>query len=325
MDILISEDFDSSFITALERRYRIVREPGLWKNPKLLKQQIQSARALMVRNQTQVTREILAAAPGLVAVGRVGVGLDNIDVAAATSLGIVVVAPLEANAVSVAELTIALMLALARKVPAADRTTKAGAWDRKGCTGLELNCKTVAICGFGRIGRLVAKVARSLGMDIVVFDPFVKAGSPALTEVGAKSCRKIETALAQADFVTIHLPLTPGTKRLFNARTFGAMKPGSFFINTSRGGVVDEAALLRVLKRGWLAGAALDVRTTEPPGKTAFDGMDNVILTPHIGAFTVEAQARTFQAVCQDLDCLLRDRPALNYVNLAQPGRSSSD
>ena len=321
MDILIPEDLASPFITALARKYEVVADGTLWKSPKLLKQKIRGARAIMVRNQTRVSAQLLAAAPHLLAIGRVGVGLDNIAMPAATQSGIVVVAPLEANATSVAELTIGLLLGLARKMALADRCTRAGEWDRKRCTGVELNGKTLAICGFGRIGRLVGKVARSLGMRLVVFDPYVKADSSALTEVGAISCAKLPDALAQADFVTVHLPLTSGTKRLFNARTFAAMKPGAFFINTSRGGVVDERALLAALKRGRLAGAALDVRATEPPGKSPFDSLNNVVLTPHIGSFTVEAQARTFQAVCDDLDRLLQGQPAINYVNLSQPRR----
>jgi D-3-phosphoglycerate dehydrogenase len=324
MDILISEEMNSPFVEALKRKYEVVSDGTLWKNPNLLGKRIHDAKAIMVRNQTQVTARLLAAAPRLIAIGRVGVGLDNIDVGAATNEGIVVVAPLEANATSVAELTIGLMLSLARKISLADRSTKAGSWDRRACMGFELKGKTLAICGFGRIGRLVGKVARSLAMKLVVFDPYVKADSPALAELEAISCAKLSDALAQADFVTVHLPLTPGTKRLFNTRIFAVMKPGAYFINTSRGGVVDERALLAALKKGRVAGAALDVRGTEPPGKTAFDDLNNVILTPHIGSFTVEAQGRTFQAVCDDIDRLLEGKTAVNYINFASPRKNEA-
>ena len=153
------------------------------------------ARAIMIRNQTQVTAELMAAAPKLIGIGRVGVGLDNIDVAVASNLGVVVVAPLNANAVSVAELALGFMLALARKLPQADRSTKAGGWDRKGCTGIELDGKSLAVCGFGRIGRLVAVRARAFGMRVVVFDPFVKADSPALAETGATLCGRLTMTL----------------------------------------------------------------------------------------------------------------------------------
>ena len=181
---------------------------------------------------------------------------------------------------------------------------------------MELAGKTLAVCGFGRIGKLVAKRAAVFGMRLLVFDPFVKPGDGALAETGATLCTKLEKALAQADFVTTHSPLTPETKRMFNERTFAGMKRGAFFVNTSRGGVVDEAALLAALQSGQLAGAALDVREVEPPKeRSAFETMDNVILLPHVGSFTHEAQARTFEAVCADLERLLRGEASANVVN----------
>src|SRR6266480_395687 len=174
MDILISEDLDAPAIQELSAKFKVVRDATLWKDGAALKEKISTAGAIMVRNQTQLSADVLAAAHSLVAIGRVGVGLDNIDVAAATKLGIVVIAPLNANAVSVAELAMGLMLALARKIPMADRSTKAGEWDRKGCTGIELEGKVLAVCGFGRIGRLLAARARAFGLRIIVFDPFLK-------------------------------------------------------------------------------------------------------------------------------------------------------
>ena len=316
MDILITEDLQSPAIDALAARFAVVREPLLWKDAAKLKAALAETRTVMVRNQTQLTADVLAAAPKLIAIGRVGVGLDNIDLPTATAGGVAVIAPLDANAVSVAELTLGLLLALARKIPPADRSTKAGGWDRRGCTGIELSGKTLAICGFGRIGRLVAKRAAAFGLRLVVFDPFVKPGDATLTETGATLCGKLDEALAQADFVTTHSPLTPETKRMFNAQTFAVMKRGAFFVNTSRGGVVDEAALLATLQNGHLAGAALDVREVEPPkDRSAFEAIDSVILLPHIGSFTHEAQARTFEAVCVDLARVLRGEPALNQVN----------
>src|SRR5580765_9079750 len=239
MDLLISEDLVSPAIERLRQKYAVVAQPELWKNPTQLKEKVSTARALMVRNQTQVTAELLGAAPKLIAVARVGVGLDNIDVQAATNNRVVVLAPLNANATSVAELTFGLMLALARKLPFADRSTKGGGWDRKGCTGLELDGKTLAICGLGRIGRLVGARAKAFGMKLVVFDPFVKKDSPALTELSAQLCDKLEEAVSGADFVTVHSPLTAETRHMFNERTFATMKKGAFFLNTSRGGVMD--------------------------------------------------------------------------------------
>jgi D-3-phosphoglycerate dehydrogenase len=322
MDILITEELDAPAIQKLRAKYDVARDGVLWKDPVKLQQALAGARAVMVRNQTRLTASLLAAAPNLLGIGRVGVGLDNIDVDAASKLGIVVIAPLDANATSVAELAFGFLLALARKIPAADRSTKAGGWDRKGCTGMEVDGKTLALCGFGRIGRKVALMARAFGMATVVFDPFVKSDSPALAETGSTLAPTLPEALARADFVSIHSPLTPETRRMFNASAFAAMKKGAFLINTSRGGVVDEAALLEALRSGHLGGAALDVRETEPPAaKSGLEQLDNVILAPHVGAFTVEAQRRTMEAVADDLDNLLSGRPAKNCVNMARPKR----
>ena len=322
MDILISEDLDAPAIQELSRQFHVVRDATLWKDGAALKEKISTAGAIMVRNQTRLSADVLSAARRLVAIGRVGVGLDNIDVAAATKLGIVVIAPLDANAVSVAELSLGLMLALARKIPRADRTTKAGDWDRHGCTGRELDGKTLAVCGFGRIGRLVALRARAFGMSVLTFDPFVPANSPALAQADCELCEHLEAALAAGDFVSVHLPLTDQTRHLFNSRTVAALKRGAYFINTSRGGVVDERVLLLALQNGHLAGAALDVREIEPPQtRSALEELDQVILTPHIGSFTTEAQTRTFEAVCEDLRRVLRGQPAQNSVNRPRPGR----
>jgi D-3-phosphoglycerate dehydrogenase len=322
MDILITEDLDSPAIQKLAGKYQIVRKPALWNDSAKLKSLIAEARVVMIRNQTKLTAEVLSGAKNLLAIGRVGVGLDNIDVKFATERGLVVIAPLNANATSVAELTLGLMLSLARKIPFSDRSTKGGGWDRKNCTGIELDRKTILICGFGRIGRMVAARAKAFGMRIIIFDPFIDEDSAQIGEVGATLATNLEDGLGVADFVSVHSPLTPETKHMFNGKTFSAMKKGSFFINTSRGGVMDEIALLVALETNHLAGAALDVREVEPPKeKSPFNEMDNVILMPHIGAFTQEAQARTMETVCDDLDRVLRGEAAVNFVNIPQPNR----
>jgi len=322
VDILICEDLKSPALEVLARRFDVVSEGSIWQTPERLIEAACQAKVLVVRNQTQVTGKLLESAPKLIGIGRVGVGLDNIDVATASKLGIVVIAPLNANATSVAELTLGLVLALARKIPQADSTTKAGQWDRKGCTGVELAGKTLAICALGRIGGMVAKLGQTFGMQLAAFDPFLKPDAPILRETGARLYENLEEALGKADFVTVHLPLTAQTKHLFNAKLFGAMKPGAYFINTSRGGVVDEGALLASLQNGRLAGAALDVREVEPPQtQGALELLPNVILTPHIGAFTVEAQTRTFEAVASDVERLLEGKPTVNFVNFGRPRR----
>jgi len=294
-------------------KFTVVREPTLWKEPKL-PQLLAETRAVMIRNQTKLTRALIESAPQLLAIGRVGVGLDNIDVRAATEKGVVIIAPLDANAVSVAELTIGLMIALARKIPRADRSTKSGAWDRLGCTGIEMHGKTLTLCGYGRIGRLVAARANAFGMRTIIFDPFVKEDD------GVAVLTDLREAAAQADFVSVHTPLTPQTRGMIDARILDAMKPTAFILNTARGGIVDETALLAALQNGKLAGAALDVRDVEPPvGPNPFAALDNVILTPHIASFTIEAQTRTFEAVCADLERILRGEPAVNFINFPRP------
>jgi D-3-phosphoglycerate dehydrogenase len=319
-DILITEELVSPAVDQMSQRHHVVSEPELWKNEPRLRTLLAETRCVMIRNQTKLTREALEGARELLAIGRVGVGLDNIDVAAASELGIMVIAPLEANAVSVAELTIGLIISLARKIPQGDRSTKSGQWDRRGCTGLELHGKTLMLFGFGRIGRLVAARARAFGMRVTVFDPFIKKEASELAALGATLVSDPFEGLHQADFVSTHLPLDPQTRGIIDARALRAMKTGSFLINTSRGGIVDEPALLKALECGHIVGAALDVRETEPAGKSdPFASLANVILTPHIGAFTREAQARTFEAVCSDLDHVLKGEPAMNFVNFPIP------
>lgn len=322
-DVLITEELGAPAVSRLGQKHTILRDGQLWKNAGLLRERIATARAVMVRNQTPVTAELISAARHLVAIARVGVGLDNIDVEAASDAGIVVIAPLNANAVSVAELAMGFVLNLARKSSFADRSTRGGGWDRKGCTGMEVEGKTLLLCGMGRIGKLVARRALAFGMKVKVYDPFLNTDSPALEGLSVQLAPSLDQALTQADFVSVHSPLTPATKHLFNQGAFEKMKSGSFFINTSRGGIMDEAALIDALKSGHLAGAALDVREQEPPVPgSPLTSMDNVILSPHIGAFTHEAQTRTFEAVCDDLDRVLRGQPAVNFVNFPKPGKT---
>lgn len=321
MDILIPEELAASGLDLLKQKYAVLYEPGLWRQADRLRDAVRGTRALLVRNQTQVTAELLEAGSMLVAVGRLGVGLDNIDLAAASKRGVVVIAPLDANATSVAELAVGLMLGLARKIPMADRSTKAGGWDRKGCMGIELAGKALAICGFGRIGRLVAVRARAFGMKIAVFDPYATRASTGSLGLEVEWDSVLEEALSRADFVSVHVPLTARTHRMFDGTRFSQMKRGSFFINTSRGGLVDERALFDALRTGHLGGAALDVREFEPPEtQIGFEQMANVILTPHIGAATHEAQTRTFQTVVEDIERILRGERAVNEARLEHAG-----
>lgn len=317
-DVLITENILGAEMDTLRKTFDCTFEPDLWQQPETLHSMIGNYQALIVRNQTQVTRELLAAGTNLQIIGRAGVGLDNIDLPAATERGIVVAFTPEQNANSVAELTIGLMLALARHIPAADRDTKAGGWKRQQFTGLEILGKTLGLIGFGRIGASTAHKARALGMDIIAYDPFVDAESLKAMEVRAEMT-SLEAVLQRADFVSCHLPATKGTLNFFDDDKFALMKPSAYFLNTSRGEVVNEDALLRVLQAHQIAGAALDVRAQEPPKPSPLAELDNVILLPHIGAFTREGQTRVVTAVCKDVAAVLNGEAAKNFANFSNP------
>ena len=255
-------------------------------------------------------------------IARAGAGLDNIDVAAATGAGIVVVSAPEQNSISVAELTLGFMLSLARMIPAADHDTKAGGWKRQQFTGIELYGKTLGIVGLGRIGYRTATRARAFGMDILAHDVYANPDAILVSELRA-ALVSLDELLARSDFVSCHLPETDETRGLFDYERFCRMRPGAFFLNAARGGVVDEDGLVRALQEKRIAGAALDVRAQEPPGPSPLDEMDNVIVTPHIAAFTREAQQRVLASVCADVAAVLRGEPAKNYVNFARPQREN--
>jgi D-3-phosphoglycerate dehydrogenase len=317
-DILITENIIGEEMDKLRQSCDAVFEPELWKEPEKLAAMIGDFRALIVRNQTQVTRELLDAATNLEIVGRAGVGLDNVDVAAASERGIVVAFTPEQNTNSVAELAIGLMLGLARMIPAGDADTKAGGWKRQKFTGIEIQGKTLGLIGLGRIGASTAAKARALGMDIIAFDPFVDSESLKAMDLRARMLT-LDEVLAQSDFISCHLPATAETAGLFNYEKFCLMKPDAFFVNTSRGEVVDEDSLVRALQEKKLAGAALDVRAKEPPAPGPLAEMENVILMPHIGAFTNEGQRRVVTAVCRDVMAVIGGGTAKYFANFSKP------
>jgi D-3-phosphoglycerate dehydrogenase len=317
-EILVTENIIGSEMDALRRRFDVAFDPELWKQPEKLSSMVADSRALIVRNQTRVTRELIEAGAGLQVIGRAGVGLDNIDLPAASDRGVVVVFTPEQNANSVAELTLGLIFALARKIAAADFDTKRGGWDRQQFTGIELLGKTLGLVGFGRIGACTAMKARALGMEILAYDPLIDSESLKAMELRAR-LTSLEEVLRESDFVSCHLPETKDTIKLIGYEQFGLMKPRAFFINTSRGGVVDEQGLIRALSERKIAGAALDVREQEPPSPDQLAKMGDVILTPHIGAFTIEAQERVVSAICRDVAAVLRGEAAKNYANFSMP------
>ncbi|RMH20060.1 MAG: phosphoglycerate dehydrogenase [Gemmatimonadetes bacterium] len=262
------------------------------------------AHGLIVRSATQVTRELLERAPNLRVVGRAGVGVDNIDIEAATERGIPVMNAPAGNTVSAAELTMALILATARKVAAADRSIREGRWERSRFAGTELRGKTLALMGAGRIGGEVARRAQGFGMRTIAYDPYLteeRAAEIGLERVG------FETALARADVLTLHVPLTPQTEGMIGAEELARMKPSAFLINVARGGVVDEGALARALCEGVIAGAALDVFAHEPlEDESPLRHAPNLVLTPHLGASTAEAQELVAEEIAEGVhDALL--------------------
>jgi len=316
--ILISENIRGQWIDELKQKFSVAFEPDLWKAPDRLKALLPECSALIVRNQTKVDAALMASGPKLKVIGRAGAGLDNIEVKAATAAGIVVVSTPDQNSISVAELTLGMMLGLARKVPAADRHTKSGGWDRPRFMGTELFGKSFGVIGLGRIGFLTAARARAFGMDILAHDNFVSPDAAIVAELRA-SLLDLPSLLTRADFISCHLPLTPETRGMFNYELFCRMKPTAYFLNLSRGEVVDEPGLVRALQEKRLAGAGLDVRQKEPPPTSPLSEMDNVIMTPHTAAFTTEAQDRVVAAVCQDVAAVLEGRPPKNSANLCAP------
>lgn len=260
---------------------------------------------LIVRSRTKVTAKIIEAGVNLKVVGRAGVGVDNIDVAAAVAKGIMVVNSPLAATVSVAELTLALILSMAREIPRADATMKKGEWLKSGLLGAELYNKTLGLVAVGRIGAAVAGRAGAFGMRVIACDPFL---SPEDIRQRQAHPTTLDELLAVSDYISIHTPLTPQTKNLFGTAAFAKMKEGVRIICAARGGVVDEDALLVALNSGKVAGAALDVFATEPPGVTPLVSHPKVICSPHMGAQTHEAQVRAGVDIAEEVVAVLADR-----------------
>lgn len=296
-------------IRLLAREAEVDYRPDLWRDPAALARAAAGADALVVRNETRVDGRLLAAAPRLRVVGRLGSGLDNVDVEAARRRGVTVVYAPEAHADSVAEHALALLLALARRIPAADRHVRAGGWDRVAYQGTELRGKTLAVLGFGRVGRRVAVLARGLGMRVLAHHPRKPPDHPDWAAAGAEPVG-LRELFAAADALSIHLPLTPATRRFVDARRLAWLRPGALLVNTGRGEVLDERALLVALRSGRLGGAALDVRRREPPPRPdPLARLPNVILTPHVAGLTQEAQRRVACQVAADVLRVLRGEP----------------
>ncbi len=269
--------------------------------------------ALIIRSATTVDRAMLNAAPKLRLIGRAGVGVDNVDLEAATERGIVVMNAPDGNTIATAELTFALMLSLIRYIPAAHASLLSGQWDRKSFVGSELNGKTLGIVGFGRVGRAIAKRAKAFDMDVITFDPLISPEAPMAMGVAPVS---LDELLTRSDFITLHAVVTDDNKRMINVESIAKMKPGVRIINAARGKLIDETALAQAIRDGKVAGAGIDVYSQEPPKDNPLIGLPGVIHTPHLGASTFEAQdAVAVQIAQQILDGLLKNE----YRNVVNP------
>jgi (S)-sulfolactate dehydrogenase len=302
MKIVISEFMDEKSVDDLRQRFKVFYGPELADRPQDLVRQLGDAQALVVRNRTQVTGELLAAAPRLRVVGRLGVGLDNIDVPACEARGVSVIPATGANALAVAEYVIASAMVLLRGAYLSTCSVAGGHWPRPLLSeGRETGGKTLGLVGFGGIGRLTARLAQALGMRVIAHDPVLGRDAPVWSETGV-ACVDLDSLLAGADVVSLHVPLTEATRGLMDAARIEAMKPRAVLINTARGGIVDEAALAQALRDGRLGGAALDVFEHEPlPANSVLAGVPNLILTPHIGGVTRESNERVSAMIAEQV------------------------
>lgn len=309
--VIIAEVIAEAGIEGLSGSYEVIDAVGASRDEVLAL--VADAAAIIVRSETQVDREMIEAAPDLVVVGRAGIGVDNIDVDAATEHGVLVVNAPNANTISAAEHTMALLLAQARRIPEADRSLREGRWDRKNFKGIELHGKTLGVLGLGKIGTLVAQRASSFGMKIVAYDPFV---SPDRAKRLGVEMLSLDEIFAAADMLTIHLPRTPQTEDLINADSIKKMKDGVRIVNVARGGIVNEADLADAVRSGKVGGAAVDVFDSEPTTDSPLFAVPQITVTPHLGASTVEAQDKAGVAVAEAVGKALAGELVLSAVNL---------
>ncbi len=310
MRVLVAEQLAPEGVELLAGRHDVDVKTGL--SPDELRAIIGEYDALVVRSQVSVDAGLISAGSRLVVIGRAGVGVDNVDLDAATRAGIVVVNAPTGNTIAAAEHTLALMYALARRIPAADASMRRGEWTRSAFTGVELRGRTLGIVGLGKIGQAIADRARAMEMTILGEDPFVTAEQAANHGVELVG---IDALLERSDVVTVHVPLTRQTRGLIGERALARMKPGALLLNVARGGVVDEAALARALAEGRLAGAAIDVFEAEPPTDSPLLSAPNTVLTPHLGASTAEAQVLVATEVAAQILDVLDGRSARYAVN----------
>ncbi len=309
--ILVSDPISDQGIEILKKEFDVDIATGL--APAELIKRIGNYEALIVRSETQVTKDVINAGKKLKIIGRAGVGVDNIDVNTATGRGIIVVNAPEGNTISAAEHTIAMMMAMSRNIPQANSSLKSKKWDRKKFMGVEVRGKVLGVIGLGRIGTEVAKRAQGMEMNIIAYDPFIsqeRAG-----ELGVE-LTTVGDIVKRADYITVHTPLTKETKDLIGSKEFAVMKKGARVINCARGGIINEEALAKAVKDGIVSAAAIDVFTKEPPFENPLLELDSVIVTPHLGASTEEAQINVAVSVAEQVVNALKGLPVKNAINM---------
>lgn len=306
MKIVISEFMDNIAVDSLSKKFSVEYLPSLVDNLAELKNKVSNASAIIVRNRTQVNCELLAAAPKLKVVGRLGVGLDNIDLEACDTKNVKVIPAINANDNAVAEYVLCTAMILLRQAYQSNNGIIEGKWPRQDCIGHEIAGKSIGFIGFGSIAMKTAKKAHALGMQIMAYDPYINQNNNAF--YGVVYTKSLSDLLKQADVISLHTPLTAGTKNLINADAIAQMKKGAIFINSARGGIVDESALALALKNKKIAGAALDVFANEPVNKDSgsmFNKLDNILLTPHIAGVTHESNVRVSNLIAKEVAAVL--------------------
>ncbi len=317
--VLISDALSPAAVDIFKKRgIEVDVKTGLSKDE--LEKEIGNYDGLAIRSATKVTEKVLAAAKRLKVVGRAGIGVDNVDVKAATSRGVIVMNTPFGNSITTAEHAISLMMSLARKIPAADRSTHAGRWEKSKFLGTELMGKTLGVIGCGNIGTVAAELAGGLKMRVIAYDPFLTPERA--VQIGVEKV-ELDSLLDRADFITLHTPLTDKTRNILSADALAKCKKGVYIVNCARGGLIDENALAEAVKSGHVAGAAIDVFEVEPAKENVLFGLDNVICTPHLGASTAEAQEKVALQIAEQMSDYLLDGAVTNALNF--PSISAED
>ena len=315
MKVLVPEKLADPGIELLKRDFEV--DVLLDLTPEELLERIGEYDGLIIRSATQVTSEVLERADNLKAIGRAGIGVDNIDIEAATKRGVIVANAPESNTVAAAEHTLGLMLAAARRIPAADSSLRGGEWKRSAFKGVEVSEKTLGLVGLGHVGAIVARGALGMGMRVLAYDPYVSEDR--MRSMNVERAETTDQVFEQSDFVSLHVPRTPQTMGLVNEETLAKMKPTAYLINVARGGIVDETALYNALKENEIAGAALDVFAEEPTTDSPIFGLPNVVVTPHLGASTAEAQDRAGITAAEQVATALRGAVPMHAINAPVP------